>query len=264
MSNPNQSKKTKHSFVLMAILFCLCGLLILLFPYNSLIAIGIIIGITVLVTGIIQIVRLLISDQRGGEFAASIVSSVFTIICSIVIMIFSKSIMPYLPMILGLFIIIDGAFKIDTSLCAKSYRLKSWFLLFLIAGFTIFCGFLCVRIKVSITNVGLISSLVGLAIFMCGFQNIFAPIYMGKIEARAKEEIKKRAEKMIEDEMMEEMFDEADKGSNDDGLTDETEISTIDVYTDLNESYNDTYEDPYSEPSEEPYEQNDLKSQENE
>ena len=55
MSNPNQSKKIKHSFVLMAILFCLCGLLILLFPYNSLIAIGIIIGITVLVTGIIQI-----------------------------------------------------------------------------------------------------------------------------------------------------------------------------------------------------------------
>jgi hypothetical protein len=171
-------------------------------------------------------------------------------------------------MILGLFIIIDAAFKIDTSMCAKSYRLKSWFLLFLIAGFTIFCGFLCVRIKVSITNVGLISSILGLAIFMCGFQNIFAPIYMSKIEARAKEEIKKRAEKMIEDEMMEEMFDEADKKAENDVLTDEAKISTIDVYTDFNEQYEEPYEDPYkepyNEPSEEAFEQNDLKSEENE
>ncbi len=250
MSNLNQTKKIKHAFIFMAILFCLCGFLIMVFPYNSLTAIGIIIGVTALMAGIIQAVRALMSELRGGDFVASIISSVFTIICSIVIMIFSKNIMHILPMIIGLFIIIDGAFKIDTSICAKNYRVKSWIILFLLAGLTIISGFLCVRIKVSATNIGLISSLVGLALFMCGLQNIFSPLYMNKITARAREEIKKRAEKILEDEMMEEMFDEAEGKTEDTVLTDiaqpdedtdtsDSEFSAIDIYVNTDEADDD-------------------------
>ena len=248
MSNPNQSKKSKNAFILMAILFCLCGLLIMLFPYNSLTAIGVIIGITAFIAGVIQAVRALMSELRGGSFVSTIISSVFTIICSIVIVIFSKSIMAILPMIIGLFIIIDGAFKIDTSICAKNYRIKSWVILFILAGLTIVSGFLCVRIKVSATNIGLISSLVGLALFMCGLQNIFSPLYMKKIEAYAKEEIKRRAEKIIEDEMMEEMFDEADKKAEEAATepteakedvepeAEEPEFTAIDIYVNTDEN----------------------------
>ncbi len=192
-------KKFRFGYLLLAILLCACGMLIIIYPKESMTTVSYIIGAVTLIGGIVQVVKILADRRRGAGFAFSIITAAVTIIAAITALIFPDAVMTVYPMIIGLFIVIDGAFKLQTVVNSKRYNMKMWWFLLIIACITIFGGFLCVRVRLTEENFGLFSFILGASLTICGIQNFFSLFYLGRIVKRASIEYEKHATVISED-----------------------------------------------------------------
>ncbi|MBQ9744356.1 MAG: DUF308 domain-containing protein [Clostridia bacterium] len=199
MSIINAIKRFRFGYLVLAILLCTCGVLIIVYPNESMKTVSYIIGAVALIGGIIQVIKILADRRRGAGFAFSIITACVTIICAIVALIFPDMVMSVYPMLIGLFIIIDGAFKLQTVINSKRYNMKMWWFLLIIACLTIFGGFLCVRVRLTENNFGLFSFILGASLAICGIQNFFSLFYLGRIVKRATVEFNKHATDITED-----------------------------------------------------------------
>ena len=161
-------KKFRFGYLVLAILLCACGLLIIIYPNESMTTVSYIIGAVTLIGGIVQVIKILADRRRGAGFAFAIITATVTIICAIMALIFPDIVMTVYPMIIGLFIIIDGAFKLQTVVNSKRYNMKMWWFLLIISCLTIFGGFLCIRVRLTADNFGLFSFILGFDFFKVG------------------------------------------------------------------------------------------------
>ena len=118
----------------------------------------------------------------------SVICSVLTITCGVVALIIPEQVFKLYPMFIGLFIVIDGSFKLQTVINAKRYKLNMWWFLLIFAIITIIGGFLTIRLRVD-TDINSVafSEIMGITLFASGLENFFSLFYLGKIVAKAKE-----------------------------------------------------------------------------
>ena len=200
MSFIEKVKKFRFGYLLLAIMLCACGALIVIYPNESMKTVCYIIGFTTLVGGIIQVVKILADRHRGANFAFSIITAAVTIICAVVALVFPDAVMTIYPMFIGLFIIIDGSFKLQTVINSKRYKMKMWWFLLILCCLSILGGFLCVRVRlVPDENFGIFSFMLGTSLFLCGLQNFFSLFYLGKIVKRASIEYDSHAKDLTDD-----------------------------------------------------------------
>ena len=186
MSLGTKIKNFRFGYLLLAIMLCVCGALIILYPNESMTTVCYIIAITTLIGGIIQVVKILSNRHRGAGFAFSIITAAVTIICGVVAFIFPEAVMSIYPMFIGLFIVIDGSFKLQTVINSKRYKMKMWWFLLILSCLSILGGFLCIRVRlVPEENFRIFSFMLGASLFMCGLQNFFSLFYLGNIVKRA-------------------------------------------------------------------------------
>ena len=100
-------KKFRFGYLLLAILLCACGMLIIIYPNESMTTVSYIIGAVTLIGGIVQVVKILADRRRGAGFAFSIITAAVTIIAAITALIFPDAVMTVYPMIIGLFIMLE-------------------------------------------------------------------------------------------------------------------------------------------------------------
>jgi len=194
MSFKEKVKKFRFGYLLLAIMLCACGALIIVYPNESMKTVCYIIGFVALVGGIIQVVKILADRKRGAGFAFSIITAAVTIICAIVALVFPNAVMSVYPMFIGLFIVIDGAFKLQTVINSKRYKMKMWWFLLILSCLSILGGFLCIRVRlVPEENFRIFSFMLGASLFICGLQNFFSLFYLGKIVKRAAAEYEAHA-----------------------------------------------------------------------
>ena len=199
MSLVNSIKNFRFGYLLLAILLCASGLLIIIYPNESMTTVSYIIGAITLIGGIVQVIKILANRRRGASFTFSIITACVTIICAVAALIFPDVVMTVYPMMIGLFVIIDGAFKLQTVINSKRYNMKMWWFLLIISCVTIFGGFLCVRVRLTEDNFRLFSFILGASLTVCGVQNFFSLFYLGKIVKRASSEYSKNATDISED-----------------------------------------------------------------
>jgi len=192
-------KNFRFGYLLLSILLCACGVVIIAYPMESMTTVSYIIGFVALIGGIIQVVKILADRRRGAGFAFAIITACVTIISAITALIFPDAVMSVYPMIIGLFIIIDGAFKLQTVVNSKRYNMKMWWFLLIITCLTILGGFLCIRVRLTDENFGLFSFILGASLTICGIQNFFSLFYLGKIVRRATAEFNQNALDVSED-----------------------------------------------------------------
>lgn len=178
----------KWGYLLISILLCACGLCFLVFNQQPLKVVAYIIGAACLLVGIILGVKVLAQPERGFKFGITIIFAILTIICGLVSLILNDKVIEVYPMFIGLFIVIDGAFKLQTVINAKRYKLKSWWFLLIFSCLTIAGGFLIIRIPYTADNSTAFTVLLGIALILSGLENFLSLFYFGKITRRAGEE----------------------------------------------------------------------------
>lgn len=186
-------KKFRWGYLLISLVLCAVGLCFIIYPNNSIKIGSYIIAAAAMLVGIILAIKVLADRKRDFSFATSIFSAVLTVACGVVALIIPNEIFKLYPMLIGLFIILDGSFKLQTVINAKRYKIKCWWLLLLFAVISIIGGFFVIRLRVDIDiSYRFFSIIMGASLCSCGLQNFLSLFYLGRIVAKANDKVDTR------------------------------------------------------------------------
>ncbi|EFB77531.1 HdeD family acid-resistance protein [Subdoligranulum variabile] len=132
----------KNGMLILSIAFIALGLLLLVMPETSLLWICYAFGAVVLITGIVCLVQY--ARLRGSGFAAPffLVAGVITAALGLFTLAQPQVVASFLPVVFGLFILIDGCSRIGTAIELARRRADKWWMMLLFSVLSIALGVL--------------------------------------------------------------------------------------------------------------------------
>ncbi|MBV1819818.1 hypothetical protein FYJ27_06240 [Anaerosalibacter bizertensis] len=167
----NFIKQTKISFILMAIMYIVFGILFLTRPNFTNKIIVTILGLMLSIYGISQILKHVNSDdvEKVQSFHLSI--GIITLLIGIYFFIKPDIIISILGAILGLFLFLHGALNLQHAFNLKNMYYEKWWVLTIFGIISIILGFYGVMNPTSISPV--FSIVIGLGMIISGLSDIF-------------------------------------------------------------------------------------------
>lgn len=123
----------KIGYIIISAILCTFGILLIAKPDLSLSLIGIIVGVVLIAFGIIKLIGYFSKDLYRLAFQFDLAFGILLIVLSIAILIRPENMMSFLCVILGVAILADGLFKIQTALDARRFGLRTWWLILSLA-----------------------------------------------------------------------------------------------------------------------------------
>ena len=123
-------------------MLCVLGAVLIAFPDFSVSLLGVICGITMIVFGIVKLTGYFSKDLYRLAFQYDLTSGVLLIALGTVMLVHPGSLMTFICIVLGIFVLADGMFKIQISFEAKSFGIPEWWLILIFAVVTGICGLL--------------------------------------------------------------------------------------------------------------------------
>lgn len=132
----------KNGMLMLSIAFIALGLLLLIMPETSLLWLCYAFGAVVLITGIVCLVQY--ARLRGSGFAAPffLVAGVITAALGLFTLAQPQVVASFLPVVFGLFILIDGCSRIGTAVELARRQADRWWLVLLFSVLSIALGIL--------------------------------------------------------------------------------------------------------------------------
>ena len=132
----------KNGMLLLRIAFIALGLLLLVMPQTSLLWICYAFGAVVLITGVVCLVQY--ARLRGSGFAAPffLVAGVSTAALGIFSLARPEVVASFLPVVFGLFILIDGCSRIGTAIELARRKADKWWMMLLFSVLSVALGIL--------------------------------------------------------------------------------------------------------------------------
>ena len=168
-------------YIAIGVLLSLIGICFISFN-NALNILAISIGALLAVFGIFFGAVTLSQTDRSVNFALRIVLSIICIICGTVTAILQDGSVMIIANIFCLLLIVDGAFKLQTAILSKRYRVASWWIMLVASAIIILSAFLLA--KLSPENTATFTVLSGIIILVDGAANLFSAFYISKYETQ--------------------------------------------------------------------------------
>ena len=147
----------KNGMLLLSVAYIVIGMLLLIMPETSLLWICNIFGVVVLVTGIVCLVQY--ARIRGTGFTAPfmLVGGVITAGLGIFTLAKPQVVTSFLPIVFGIFIVVDGLSRIGTAIDLAKRKGQKWWVVLLLSIVSLLCGALlaCSQLLFSIVSVAL-------------------------------------------------------------------------------------------------------------
>ena len=186
-------KRAKGIYVAVSAVMILVGAVLMLFPGISLLTLCYLIGAFMIVFGAARIVAYFSKDLFRLAFQFDLALGIFCALAGILILVHPGNIMRLLPVIIGLFILIDGVFKLQTAMDARRFGLARWYGIMILAILT--CIFGLILIIDPFAGSEAMMMLFGAAMIVDGIQNLCVVLYTVKTV--------KKVKKNLQDEIME-------------------------------------------------------------
>lgn len=134
----------KNGMLLLSVAYIVIGMLLLIMPETSLLWICNIFGVVVLVTGIVCLIQY--ARIRGTGFTAPfmLVGGVITAGLGIFTLAKPQVVTSFLPIVFGIFIVVDGLSRIGTAIDLAKRKGQKWWLLLLFSIVSVALGILLV------------------------------------------------------------------------------------------------------------------------
>ncbi len=126
-------RTAKIGYIIISAILCALGILLIAKPDMSLSLIGVIVGIVLIVFGVIKLIGYFSKDLYRLAFQFDLAFGILLIALSVVILIRPENMMSFLCIVLGIAILADGLFKIQTALDARRFGLRTWWLILSLA-----------------------------------------------------------------------------------------------------------------------------------
>lgn len=133
-------KDMKKQLTLTAIFSILLGLVLAIWPDATKMAVSYLIGAVLVVFGVIQVVRYFVYEVRLDLFRYDFVSGLILLGAGVFLLMRPEIIVGFLPVLLGIAIVIDGAVKIQQSMDLLRAGYRRWWLVLLLAALALAAG----------------------------------------------------------------------------------------------------------------------------
>lgn len=172
-------KQAKWCYIICSVLLIAAGVYIMVRPYASAIIFCRVIGAVSLFYGVSKILGYFSHDLYNLAFQFDLALGVFTLIFGLILLLRSARVVAFMPAILGVFVLVDGVFKLQTAVDAKRFGLSNWWLILLGSLICALFGLLLIIDPFSGNSV--LMTFVGLSLAIDGLQNLFNAFYTVKI-----------------------------------------------------------------------------------
>ena len=167
-------KIAKFGCIAVSALICAVGIFFIAVPDISAKIIGILVGISAVLFGIIRIVGCLSKDLYRLAFQYDMEAGILLVVLGGIILINPGNLMSFVCIVIGIAALIDGVFKIRISLDSKKFGIKSWWAIMALAAVTAVIG--AVLIFDSSTSAELLTVFLGISLLAEGLLNLYTVI----------------------------------------------------------------------------------------
>lgn len=165
--------KIAYSFISVGLI--LMGLCFTFFPEISALTMCYCIGAVSIVFGIIKLMGYFSNDVYRLAFQFDLSLGIFMIVLGAVEVIRPRALIGLLPFMLGILVLVDGLFKIQTALDSKKFGLKKWWISL---AFGIIAGIVGIFLILDpFEGNKILTILLGLTLVIDGVQNLWMVFY---------------------------------------------------------------------------------------
>lgn len=173
-----QLRNAKIAYVLISVAMIALGAILILWPEISALAVCNIIGAILAVFGIIKLVGYFSRDMYRLAFQFDLALGIFSVLVGLLMLVHPTSVVMLVPVIIGVFVILDGTFKLQTAYDAKRFGMGGWWGILLLAIVTCLGGLFLVINPFQGANALMI--LLGITLAVDGIQNLCVAVYTVK------------------------------------------------------------------------------------
>lgn len=123
----------KIGYILVSLALCVLGILLIAVPEFSISALGIICGVILIVFGVIRVVGYFSKDLYRLAFQYDLAFGVILIAIGVLMLVNPGSLMNFICVTLGIFILADSLYKVRIALDSKKFGLQTWWLILIFA-----------------------------------------------------------------------------------------------------------------------------------
>lgn len=171
-------KKAKWAYIGVSAAITMLGLILVLFPEISAMTVCYIIGLMIVVFGVVKLIGYFSKDLYRLAFQFDFALGIFSLVAGILILLHPTNIVALMPVIIGVFVLMDGAFKIQTAFDARRFGMERWWSILILAFLTCFGGlFLIIN---PFAGARALMILLGVTLMVDGVQNLCVVAYTVK------------------------------------------------------------------------------------
>lgn len=180
-------KTAKIGYVVISAAFTALGILFIINPVISAKIIGIITGFALIVFGIVKLIGYFSRDLFRLAFQYDLAFGILLITIGVIVSAKFENALSFISIALGIAVLADGLFKIQISIDAKKFGIKSWWVILLIAVIASAVGISLLLHPFAGTRLMII--LFGFSMIFEGALNLFTALTAVKIVKHQKPDI---------------------------------------------------------------------------
>ena len=129
MRSVTPMKTAKIGYIVLSAVLCVLGLVLILFPEFSASMLGVACGIVLILFGIDKLVGYFSRDLYRLAFQYDLACGCLLILLGAVMLLRPDSLLNFICVALGIYILTDGLFKIQIAVDARRFGLRRWWLI---------------------------------------------------------------------------------------------------------------------------------------
>ena len=172
-------KAAKIGYIVLSVLYCVLGILLFAMPDLSLTAIGIILGIGMIVFGIVKIIGYFAKDLFRLAFQYDLAFGGLLIALGIIVLVNPEHLVSFFCIVIGIAVLCDGLFKIQIAIDSKPFGIRTWWLILLFAVITVAAGVLLIIRPAQAAR--MLTVFLGISVFADGILNLIVAVFTVKI-----------------------------------------------------------------------------------
>lgn len=172
-------RTAKIGYIAVSALMVLLGLALIIFPEISVSVLETVCGILFIVFGVIKLVGFFSKDLYRLAFQYDLVFGILMIVLGITMLVHPGSLANFICIALGVSILIDGLFRVQTSVEAKRFGIRTWWLI-AVCGILAAVGALVLMFRPA-ESAPVLMVLVGISLVLEGILNLITVIVAVRI-----------------------------------------------------------------------------------
>ncbi len=172
-------KAAKIGYIVLSVLYCILGILLFTMPDISLTAIGIILGVGMIVFGIVKIIGYFSKDLFRLAFQYDLAFGGLLIALGIIVLTSPERLLSFFCIVMGIAVLCDGLFKIQIAIDSKPFGIKTWWVILLFAVLAVAAGILLIIRPAQAARV--LTVFLGISVLADGILNLIVALLAVKI-----------------------------------------------------------------------------------